>query len=312
MSRSRRGLPTLFIVAAVVATALAPRPAAAAACCTSATSFGVGRLLVWEDWAVGLQVGYARSLGQWDASGSLRRNPSGFSDGLTRMEPWAIVRLHERVQLQAWAPVLVNDRRSGSQSQVAVGLGDIGGAVRWELAGIGEYAKLPSFAVTTGVVAPTGRRVEETSGPLFAGATGRGAWGGSFAAEAEYAWLPWFVRLDAGVTAFLPFRRADTGALQRYGPLLQAALSTGRELVPDVLVAALALQGEWEGSQSLSGATVPSSSASLYSLAGSLSWRVEPHWSLVGTVTNSLWPDGAGANRDARLGFTIGVRHGHF
>lgn len=302
----------MFVIALVAATTLAPRRVAAAACCTSATSFGVGRLLVWEDWAVGLQVGHARSLGQWDATGSLRRNPSGFSDGLTRMEPWAILRLHERIQLQAWAPFVVNDRHSGGQSQVATGLGDVGGAVRYELAGIGEYAGLPSFAVTAGVVAPTGRRVEETSGPLFAGATGRDAWGGSLALEAEYAWLPWFVRLNAGATAFLPFHRADTGARQNYGQLVQVSLSTGRELVPDVLVAALAVQGEWEGAQHISGEALPGSSASLYSLAGSLSWRVDPHWSVVGIVTNTVWPDGAGENRDARIGFTIGVRHGHF
>jgi len=34
---------------------------------------------------------------------------------------------------------------------------------------------------------------------------------------------------------------------------------------------------------------------------GSLSWRFDPHWTLVGTVANSVWPDGFGMNQDARI-----------
>jgi hypothetical protein len=156
---------------------LAARTAEAAACCSSAASGGVGRLLIWEDFAVGLQLGHARSLGQADASGALRWNPAGFSDGLTQAMPWAIVRLHERVQVQGWAPVVLNDRTSDGTRQLAWGFGDVGGAARFELLSIGEYLGLPSLAITTGFVAPTGRRVEQTRPPLFAGTTGRGAWG---------------------------------------------------------------------------------------------------------------------------------------
>lgn len=299
------------VVTLAVASALLPRAATAAACCMSASAFGVGRLRIWEDYAFGLQLGTARSLGQWDEAGNLRRNASDFSDGLNRLEPWAIVRLHERVQVQAWVPVILNDRRSGGETQLAGGLGDVGAAARFEVVSLGEYAGLPGLAFTVGAVAPTGRRPEETSPPLFAGTTGRGAWG-SLALETEYASLPWFVRLDAGITAYLPFRRPDTGASQQYAPAFQAALSAGNEILPEKLVVAAAVSGEWEGSLSLDGAEVPSSKAYSVSLAGSLSWLVDPHWTLVANVTNNVWPDGAGVNRDARIGFTLGVRYGHF
>jgi hypothetical protein len=313
MSYSHCSRIRFLLTASLLAAAAAlPQRSSAAACCVSATSFGVGRLLAWEDYAVGLQLGHARSLGQWDSRGSLRWNGSDFSDGLTQLQAWGILRVHDRVQAQGWVPVVVNDRRSGSQSQIAGGLGDAGAAARFEVLKIGEYEGLPSFAVTAGALAPTGKRVEETSPPLFAGSTGRGAWGGSLALEAEYAFLPWFVRVDAGATGYLPFRRTDTGARQQYGPVLQAALSTGRELLPDVLVAAVALTGEWEAPITMDGATVPRSRAYSYALASSLAWRVDPRWTLVGSVTNTVWPDGAGMNRDARLGFTIGVRNGHF
>lgn len=309
MSSRRRPLPTL---AAALAVLLCARGALAAACCMSATSFGVGRLRIWEEVAAGVQLGHARSLGQWDAAGALRLNGSSLVDGLSQVQPWVIVRLHERVQLSAWAPLLLNDRRVGDQGQLAGGLGDLGAAVRGELVSLGQYDGLPSFAVTLGALAPTGRRPEQTSPPLFAGTTGRGAWGLSVAVESEYAFLPWFVRVDAGATWLLPFVRPDTGARQRYGAQLAAALSGGRELLADRLITALSLSAEWEGALELDGVEQPASRARSLTLAASLSWVVDPHWTLVGGVTNGLWPGGAGQNRDARLGLTFGVRHAWF
>jgi hypothetical protein len=305
--------PRLLLAAwiAFVAT-LAPRATHAAACCSSATSGGVGRLLIWEDFALGLQLGHARSLGQADAAGALRWNPAGFSDGLTTAMPWGIVRVHERVQLQGWAPVVLNDRASAGTRQQAWGFGDVGGAARFELLSIGEYQWLPSFAITTGLVAPTGRRVEQTSPPLFAGTTGRGAWGASVAVEAEYAYLPWFARVDASAYRFLAFRRSDTGQSQQYGLLWAAGLSGGLELVPDRLIAALGVRRESEGALRLDGAEVADSAARLWSFTASLAWRLEPHWTATVAVTTTVWPDGWNANRDARLGGTLGLRYGYF
>jgi hypothetical protein len=305
-------VPKTYLLPLVFAAMLVPRGALAAACCTSATSFGVGRLLVWEDFAMGLQLSHARSLGQWSAAGTLRWNPAGFSDGLTQALPWTIVRLHERVQAQAWAPIVLNDRWSDGTSQFAGGFGDLGAAVRFEVLSLGQYVGLPSFAVTAGVLAPTGKRVEDTSPPLFAGTTGRGTWGTSLAVELEFAFLPWFVRLDAGAWRFFPFQRSDTTQKQQYGFLYVANLSMGAEVVADRVVLAVALRGEWEMPIRIEGISVPDSDAHIYSIVGSLSWRVDPHWTLIGAATNSIWPEGGGANRDARIGATLGLRYGHF
>ena len=306
------GWASTSVMLLTILAASAPQRARAAACCISATSFGVGRLLIWEDFATGIQVGHARTLGQWDANQPPHWNPDQYSEGISQVQPWAIVRLHQRVQLQAWVPVLVNDRWSGSTHQVSGGLGDIGAAVRFELLSIGALRGFPSLAATVGGIAPTGRRVEQTSPPLFAGTTGRGAWGGSLAIESEYAFFPWFVRLDASGSGFLAFRRPDTGQSQQYGPLVRVGLSSGREIVHGKLVAALAALGEWESRLQLDGATVPGSDSYLFSLAASLSWRFDPHWTLVGTLANSVWPQGFAMNQDARVGFTLGGRYGHF
>ena len=299
-------------VALLLALLLLSRQARAAACCLSATSFGVGRLLVWEDFAIGLSLGHARVLGEWDAQGNLHFNPPGYSEGITRAQLWMILRLHERVQAQAWAPVLVNDRWSDDQHQIAGGLGDVGGAVRVELVPIGAFKNLPSLAMTLGGAFPTGERVEQTSPPLFAGATGLGACAGSVGLESEYAFLPWFVRLEFRLTGYLSFRRSDTGQREQYGPLVQTTLSAGREAFTNQIVIALALHGEWQDRVEFNGTSVPDSRARALSTGVSLSWRANPHWTLLATGSNAVWPSGVGMNRDARVGLDLGVRYGHF
>lgn len=303
----RRPMVALFLLLSLL-----PPQAHAAACCLSATSFGVGRLLVWEDFAVGLSLGHARVLGQWDANGNLHFNPTGYSEGITRAEPWVILRVHERVQLQTWIPVLVNDRWSDDRHQIAGNLGDVGGAVRVELVPIGTYRHLPSLAVSAGWTFATGRRVEQTALPLFAGASGRGAYAGSLAIESEYAFLSWFIRLEVGVTGFLALTRSDTGQQEQYGPLAQATLSGGRAAFSDLVVLAVALHGEWQERVKYDGTTVPGSQTHALSTGVSLSWRADPHWTLVATASNSVWPTDGGKNGDARLGLNAGVRYGHF
>jgi len=308
----RLGFSIAWVLVLALLVAAAPRSAKAAACCVSATSFGVGRLLIWEDFAVGLQLGHARVLGQWDPGGTLRWNPDDYSEGISHAQLWAIARLRERLELQGWLPVLINDRWSGATSQIAGGMGDVGAAIRWQILAIGEIHPLPSLALTVGGFAPTGHRIEQTSPPLFAGATGRGAWGGSLALESEYAPSPWFVRLEAGATGFLSFEREDTGRREQYGPLVRACLSGGREVVPGKVVVAAAALGEWQSPLRLEGESVPDSQSHLYSLAASISWRFDPHWTLLGVLSSSVWPQGFGANQDARIDFTAGVRYGYF
>jgi hypothetical protein len=242
----------------------------------------------------------------------LRWNPSDYSEGISHAQLWAIVRLREHLEVQGWLPVLLNDRWSGETHQVAGGIGDAGAAVRWQILAIGEIHRLPSLALTVGGFAPTGRRIEQTSPPLFAGATGRGSWGGSLALESEYAPSPWFVQFAAGATAFLSFEREDTGEREHYGPLVRVSVSSGREIVPGRVVLAAAVLGEWQSRLQLDSKAVPDSQSHLYSFALSISWRCDPHWTLVGILSNSVWPHGFGANQDARIDFTVGARYGYF
>jgi hypothetical protein len=308
---ARRALRTAA-AAVAIATALTPPAASAAACCISATSFGVGRLLMWEEAAFGVSVGHARLLGEFETSTAFRPYGAAYTEGLTSVQPWAIVRVHPRIQLQAFVPVLVNDREGGGQRQVSGTVGDIGAAARFEFTAIGEYLHVPALALTVGVVAPTGRRVEATSPPLFAGATGLGAWQGALGLEGEYAFLPYFVRLNVGGSGFAPFTRADTGQRQVLGPLVQVAAATGREVVPDKVVVAASLQFDWQADAWLDSVRAPSSQASQFTVSLSVAWRVRPHWTLTCSAYDTAWPDGLGRNRDGRVGLSIGARYGLF
>ncbi len=124
--------------------------------------------------------------------------------------------------------------------------------------------------------------------------------------------MPWFMKLDAGFVLHRGFTRPDTGAWQRYGPAVQVALSAGNEVVADRLGLAGALSGEWETPVHIAGEEAPGTGAYSYSIAGSISWSLDPHWTLIGDLASNVWPDGAGMNRDARVGITAGVRYGHF
>lgn len=289
----------------------APKEALAAACCTSATVFGAGRLLVWEDAAAGLRLSGGRGLGQWDAPGVWRAYPAGFREHELRLEAWGIVRLARRTQLSLRTPWLGNLRSAGESSAFGHGFGDLQTGIRHELVSLGEYVELPAIAVTVGVLAPLGRRPEDSPLPLAVGATGRGAWELSLGVEIEESWGPWYARLEAGVRAPLAFTRTDLGVSQRFGPGGAVALSGGREVISN-LVLGLMVSHDREARVNVDGAPVEGSAASSTSATAAASWRFHPHWTIQAAVTSAVLVDKLGANRPGLLTTTFGVRHGFF
>ena len=63
-------LPVVSVTAVtlMLTLTLAP-PARAGACCMSATAAGNGRLLNWEDFALGLSSSMAYGMGRWTSDG---------------------------------------------------------------------------------------------------------------------------------------------------------------------------------------------------------------------------------------------------
>lgn len=305
----RRSLPLLVALFTLPLLAL-PSASRAAPCCMSATAFGIGRLLIWEDFAVGLRTSLSPGLGDWDRDGHWRSWDS-YDETEWRSELWALAGLDRRASLFARVPAVLLTRSAAETSDTGGGLGDISVGFRYELLAIGELLELPAIAVTFAVLAPTGRATEDSRSPLGADVTGRGAWVLSSGLSFELTRLPWFVRLDAGLSVPLPAERPDLGVDQRLGLSVDLALSGGLELT-DGVVLSLIPRLTWTDRTRLDENPVPDTSRLDFGLALAGSWRIDPHWTMQASFDAPLPIDGLGLNQTARLQTTLGLRYGSF
>ena len=298
------GAVALLILAAAA-------PARAAACCMSATANGVGRLLVWEEFALGLSTSMSYGTGRWTTDGEWLPYSEDYTDIEWRTQLWGMFRLSEKWFAYGQLPWLVNQRGSGELQNVDGGLADVQAGVRYELLQIGEILELPTIAVTGAVTAPTGRSAVDADGSLMSDATGRGAWALSAGLSLEKTILPWYVRLDLSASLPLPSTRADLGVSQQYGPSGEVALMGGLEVASGLVVSVFGRYAQ-EGALSVDEELTLNSGQTGLSVGSSVSWRLTPHWTVQAGVETGLFIDGLGDNRPGRITTTLGLRYGHF
>lgn len=314
-SGTRRSTAKIVSFGAPLLTAvllLAPAPARAAACCLSAGVFGVGRLVVWEEFAVGTSVSVMRAQGLWDADARFRSYGGDYQELESTADVYGLVRFGDRVQGFARMPWVFTQRSAPGYRELGSALGDLQAGVRFEPVQIGEYEELPAVALTASVLAPSGIRPEDSGTSLGTATSGRGVWAAALGLSLEHVQAPWFVRLDMGGSVSLPFHRDDLDVDQAYGPSLQVGLFGGRELIEDRWVLAVGATQEWEAPFSIDGTTVPDSSARSPSASLSTSLKLAPHWMVQATGVANVWADGLGKNRLGRFGGSVGVRYGYF
>lgn len=308
LARGRPAGATLLIAALIGAVFLLPPRAAAAPCCMSATAFGMGRLAIWEDFALGLRTSLSPSLGAWDAAGHWS-SYDDYADLEWRSELWALVAIDRRLSVFARLPAVATHRSAGALSDLGGGVGDLSFGGRYELLSIGEVAELPAIALTLSVLAPTGRATADAETPLGVDVTGRGAWVLSAGLSLEVTRLPWFVRLDLGLTVPLPARRDDLGLSQRLGPSFDLGLSGGVEVAPRVVVS-LASHLMLSSDNILDGASVPHSDRFELGLGPALSWGFAWSWTLQAGLDTNLFAADLGRNVPGRVTTTLGLRYG--
>lgn len=302
----------VFALACSVALCWPAGPAHAAACCVSASVFGIGRLLPWEPAAFGLMSSYAKSTGRYDGEGVYQSFPAGYREAEWRTDVWGMARITEKWQAFGRVPWVVGLRSAeGMGDHSGSGFGDLVLGSRWDALLPGELARVPAIALTATVTTPTSRRAEQAKDLLAADATGRGAWVLGMAVAVEKAWMPWFARVEGGITLPLAFRREDTGESQRYGMGLQAGLSGGVELKPDKLVLALQLVADRESSTLVDGAAQPSTAALGGTASLALSYKLGMAWTLMANAaTDALGAMLGAKNRPERWAGTVGLRFG--
>lgn len=287
-----------------------PRSVHAAACCMSATATGIGRLLIWERFAVGLRSSVVGGIGAWDQHGDWRAyDAQSYREVDWRSSLWTIVGLGRRWSLYGELPWVVSYRRTGNLGEsVAGGLADVQLGARHELLGIGEWLDWPAIALTGTVRLPTGRTVE-AAGAGGSGVTSRGAWALAGGLTLEQTYLPFFLRLDLGLV--VPMPRDQGGRSLRFGVGLQTALSGGVELWRGIVVS-LTLRYGWEDALRYDGEAVPESARSDAGVGLALSWRVSPHWTVQAGADSGLFVGQFGDNTPGRITGTVGLRYGYF
>lgn len=283
---------------------LVPGAAAASACCLSTSAFGTGRLAVWEDLAVGFSSSLGDAAGDWSERGTWRAY-GDYLDREWRLSAWGIYRLAEHLEISGRVPWVITERAAGSIDDSGNGLGDLSLGARWDLLPLGSIEGIPGVALTFGATLPTGRTADESETILGADATGRGAWALTAGVSLEKTWDPFFVRLDAAGTYWLP------SAGQRFGPGLDLLLGGGMELVPG-LVASAGPRLSLEGARHDAGREVVGSAARELGLGANLAWSIGDHLTLQGGVETAPPVDGLGQNRAQRTTATLGLRWAHF
>ncbi|MHB8873737.1 MAG: hypothetical protein ACYC8T_08630 [Myxococcaceae bacterium] len=307
----RRILPLALLLAGVCAL-----PAHAAACCLSSSAFGIGRLALWEDFAVILGASTSPVAGDWNAQGAWTPNPDGYAENEWRAQLSALANLHPRLQVSGRAPVVLTQRAYGDQREAGGGLGDAQLALRYEPVFQGEYAPFPEVALNAGVTIPLGRTTQASN--LGTEVTGRGSWVLTASATMEIAKAIWFVQAGGGITLPLPMAKAD-GLGQQFGMGYQATVAGGAEVVKKVvlsLVARYAYEGirREQTALSMNGAylDVPQSQAWDFGVGLNAAYLLNPHWTLQGGVDVGGYITGLGGNRQGRTTGSLAVRYAYF
>jgi hypothetical protein len=255
-----------------------------AACCTSATAFGQGRLLRWETFAVGLKNHFEHELGRYDEDGRWGYYNASIRKYELRNTVWAMGAVHEQVSIFGEIPIVTPLISSELASQSTTSLGDMLVGARWQPIGIGEYLHVPGIALSGAVILPT------ADGPGSQVVTGRAKWGGALGMIIEHAWEPIYVQGHASANMTDGF-----GIGSSIG--LDAGIEARRELIFSGNVAFVYESKTDSFSPSVGIGAV---------------WRAHPNWSIQTHGSMTPIADGLGKNTGGKYNVGLGIRYGYF
>ncbi len=302
----------IAVLASVLVFILSVKSAEGAACCMSATIGGVGRLKIWEKWAVGLRNGFSSEIGFWNSKGEWSFHSKEYGSYVIRPQLWGLLGFGRRASAYALLPFVVNHKLIGKDREWGGGIGDIQAGFRYEFISIGEIQYIPSLALTFSLTFPTGRATEDSQSNLGADITGLGAWFAALSLSLEKTFYPWFIRADFGLKVPFPNYRKDLDKMQWYNLSLAAALIGGVELVRDTLVLGWSGNFNWRGEIYIDGEPSPDSSLYYFTLNLSVSWAFHSHWSLLLAGGTDLFVPQLGKNQNANYSLSLGIRYAYF
>lgn len=303
---ARAGLAGLFALAWLAAT-----PAHAGACCLSSSAFGIGRLALWEQFAIIVGTSASPVAGRWDERRAWHDGSTDYAETEWRAQLSALVALHERVQVYGRAPFVFTQKVAGELSESGGGLGDSQVGVRLEPLAQGQVPYVPEVSISLGATLPSGRTVAGARTPLASDVTGRGAWVLLAALTFEVAQDDWFAQLAGGLTYPLAMAGVEPGTTQQFGTGLQASLAGGYELRKG-LVASLVARVAWEDNVKVDGVSLPKTAAFDFGGGPNLAWELSDHLTLQAGADFNIFRGGFGANRQGRTTVNLGCRYAYF
>jgi hypothetical protein len=125
-----------------------------AACCTSAGAFGIGRLAIWEKFALGFNQSFGFESGYFDSQNSIYA-ASDFNL-LLKTNIWGMVGFKERFLFFLQQPLV--SYTSPWQSA----LGDLNVGLRYQALSIGEYQYIPALAFYLSSYLPSIYHLQDT------------------------------------------------------------------------------------------------------------------------------------------------------
>ncbi len=285
-----------FIIFYIFSLSLTPK-ADAAACCTSATAFGTGRLLAWETFALGLNTAFLNQLSDfddetnvwvWDESEDIHRQWS--------LEIWGIVDIGKQISAFASIPLVMPTIIQPGIFEYGYGFGDIKSGLRYQAIRVGEYQELPAIALLGALIFPTATGPGK---PKASDVTGRGIWAFALGTSIEKTWMPWYTQLNIGAT--VPFKSIFDPTSSSFGPSAQIGLAGGIELLQNIV---LSLIGQWNYEGDLYGHKTSAILAA--------SWRFHPHFTLQSSLSADIVLEPISYGLPGNIGFNIGIRYGYF
>lgn len=257
----------------------------AGACCTSAASFGVGRLLMWEKVAFGLK--------------SSAVNEIKYPSSIWQTEAWGIFGMGDRWSGYATMPWVV-PIHYGNELSATHGLGDIQSGVRYQTIHIGEYSNVPSLALIGTITFPTGRPYQNAIP-----STGRGIWALGLGTSIEQTWAPWFLQLNLGAT--LPLSKQALS----YGPGAQVILVGGREFPHEIVLSGI-LEWTYDGPMKKTNDLQARPFGYRTGAGVSLAYRFHPHFTWQTSAMSDLPWKGFSENLPTNFTISTGLRCGIF
>jgi hypothetical protein len=302
-STSRDGAGAALAAAlALAAILLAPRAAAAQACCVGTGLVTPARLRMFENHAVGVQTRFRSVMGSLSATGDYVPAPTGDDELDAEQDLFAATRFGAHFQAALQVPFVETGRRTATTGSAwGGGLGDVSVNARYDVVANGEGSRWPGIAVLGGITAPTGRAVgQQASDPLATSTTGTGSFDGNLGLAVEQIIGQGF----ASVTGWAaPGWSSNT---HRFRPRLTGLLAGGYTFHGDRTLGAYLLASRQSQARDAAGAPITDSQVVLMTagVAGAVPLG-EQQWRLQGAAFADLpaW----GRNQSTGVGLTLAL-----